>query len=118
MFLNPTVAGAMPRQTTGQRKPFITALYAGRSAGYDSKDLCDWLNERGTQAVIPSRSNRKSPYAYDRTLYKQRNIIERCSVVSKTSAALRRALIAMCKISAPQSVSPLRSYGGFNESGS
>ncbi len=45
--------------------------------GYDSKDLRDWLNERGTQAVIPSRSNRKSPYAYDKTLYKQRNIIER-----------------------------------------
>ena len=45
--------------------------------GYDSKDLRDWLNERGTQAVIPSRSNRKSPYAYDKNLYKQRNIIER-----------------------------------------
>ena len=45
--------------------------------GYDSKDLRDWLINRGTQAVIPSRSNRKSPYAYDKTIYKQRNIIER-----------------------------------------
>jgi transposase len=45
--------------------------------GYDSKDLRDWLQERGTNAVIPSRSNRKSPYPYDKTLYKQRNIIER-----------------------------------------
>lgn len=45
--------------------------------GYDSKDLRDWLKERGTQAVIPSRSNRKSPYAYDKMIYKKRNIIER-----------------------------------------
>ena len=45
--------------------------------GYDSKALRDWLAERGTQAVIPPRKNRKVQYQYDRTLYKQRNIIER-----------------------------------------
>ena len=45
--------------------------------GYDSKDLRDWLEQRGTQAVIPSRSNRRTPYQYDKTIYRQRNIIER-----------------------------------------
>jgi len=55
--------------------PPSTELLADK--GYDSKDLRDWLEQRGTQAVIPSRSNRRTPYAYDKTIYRQRNIIER-----------------------------------------
>ena len=45
--------------------------------GYDSKALRDWLAERGTTAVIPPRKNRKVRYHYDKTVYRQRNIIER-----------------------------------------
>nr|WP_254684507.1 IS5 family transposase [Sphingomonas haloaromaticamans] len=45
--------------------------------GYDSKDLREWLEERGTQAVIPPRKNRKVQYDYDKAIYRQRNIIER-----------------------------------------
>ena len=45
--------------------------------GYDSKALRDWLAERGTTAVIPPRKNRKVQYHYDKTVYRQRNIIER-----------------------------------------
>lgn len=45
--------------------------------GYDSKALREWLEERGTTAVIPPRKNRKVQYDYDKTVYKQRNIIER-----------------------------------------
>ncbi len=45
--------------------------------GYDSKALRDWLQERGTTAVIPPRKNRKVQYDYDKAIYKQRNIIER-----------------------------------------
>ena len=45
--------------------------------GYDSKALREWLQERGTTAVIPPRKNRKVQYDYDKTIYKQRNIIER-----------------------------------------
>jgi transposase len=45
--------------------------------GYDSKALREWLEERGSQAVIPPRSNRKIQYDYDKAIYKQRNIIER-----------------------------------------
>jgi transposase len=40
--------------------------------GYDSNKLRDWLAERGTTAHIPPRQN-----AYDKAIYKQRNIIER-----------------------------------------
>ena len=45
--------------------------------GYDSKDFREWLAERGTTAVIPPRKNRKVQYDYDKSIYKQRNIIER-----------------------------------------
>ena len=45
--------------------------------GYDSKTLRQWLDQRGTKAVIPPRKNRKLQYAYDKAVYKQRNIIER-----------------------------------------
>jgi transposase len=46
--------------------------------GYDSQDVVDGIEQAGALAVIPPRSNRKSPRAYDAELYKQRNLIERC----------------------------------------
>ena len=45
--------------------------------GYDSRALREWLEARGTRPVIPPRRYRRVQYAYDRTVYKQRNIIER-----------------------------------------
>jgi transposase len=39
--------------------------------------LRQWLKARGTEPVIPPRSNRKVQYAYDRQLYRERNRIER-----------------------------------------
>ena len=45
--------------------------------GYDSQALREWLEERGTDAVIPPRKNRKIQYDYDRAIYKQRNVVER-----------------------------------------
>lgn len=45
--------------------------------GYDSQALRDWLKARGTRPVIPPRRNRKIQYDYDKTIYKQRNVIER-----------------------------------------
>ena len=45
--------------------------------GYDSRALREWLEARGTRPVIPPRRYRRVQYAYDRTVYRQRNIIER-----------------------------------------
>ncbi len=45
--------------------------------GYDSQKLREWLEDRGTEPVIPPRSNRKVQYAYDKTIYRERNVIER-----------------------------------------
>ncbi len=45
--------------------------------GDDSQELREWLENRGTQPVIPPRKKRKVQYEYDKTIYKQRNVIER-----------------------------------------
>lgn len=45
--------------------------------GYDSQALREWLDERGTLAVIALRKNRKVQYDYDKAVYRQRNVIER-----------------------------------------
>jgi transposase len=43
---------------------------------YDSAELRDELDERGTKPVIPNRSNRKQPYSFSKRLYKLRWRIE------------------------------------------
>ena len=45
--------------------------------GYDADAIRADLAERNIKAVIPGRSNRRAKIDYDRTLYKQRNRIER-----------------------------------------
>jgi transposase len=46
--------------------------------GYDSQAFVDSIEQVGALAVIPPRSSRKSPRAYEAELYKQRNLIEQC----------------------------------------
>jgi transposase len=62
-------------------EPLVAALPASRSLladkGYDADRLRAWLAERGTAAVIPSKSNRKQPLALDSAAYRNRNLIER-----------------------------------------
>jgi transposase len=43
---------------------------------YDSAELREELNERGTKPVIPNRSNRKQPFRFSKRLYKLRWRIE------------------------------------------
>jgi transposase len=45
--------------------------------GYDTDAILNHLAERGIQAVIPPRATRKIQRTFDRTLYRQRNRIER-----------------------------------------
>lgn len=45
--------------------------------GYDSDALIEQLHKRGTEAVIPPRSNRIASRRYSKRLYKARNLIER-----------------------------------------
>jgi len=43
---------------------------------YDSAELRQWLDDRGTKPVVPNKSNRKQPFSFDRKSYKQRHRIE------------------------------------------
>jgi transposase len=43
---------------------------------YDSAELREELDQRGTKPVIPNRNNRKQPYSFSKRLYKLRWRIE------------------------------------------
>jgi len=45
--------------------------------GYDADHLRDAIDDVGTEAVIPPRSNRKAPRAYDLSLYRESNLVGR-----------------------------------------
>jgi transposase len=45
--------------------------------GYDSQAVVEAIESQGAEAVIPSRKNSKTPRAYDRDRYKDRNLVER-----------------------------------------
>jgi putative transposase len=46
--------------------------------GYDADAIVQHIKASGAQPVIPPKTNRKVQRSYDRTLYRQRNRIERC----------------------------------------
>jgi transposase len=75
------------RITAGQAAEYAQAisLLEGQRAeaviadkGYDSTEIVTTIEALGAVAVIPPRRHWKQPRSYDRTLYKQRNLIERC----------------------------------------
>jgi transposase len=45
-------------------------------AAYDSAELRQWLDKRGTKPVVPNRANRLQPFHFNKTAYKQRHHIE------------------------------------------
>ena len=52
-----------------------TAVIGDRA--YDADRLHDAVLESGAEPVIPPRRHRRSPHAYDKVLYEERNRIER-----------------------------------------
>lgn len=53
----------------------IEALLADR--GYDADAIREEIAKAGVEAVIPARSNRRSPVPHDREKYRWRNLVER-----------------------------------------
>lgn len=45
--------------------------------GYDSDPFVGAIQTTGAKAIIPPRSNRRTPREYDRERYKARNLVER-----------------------------------------
>lgn len=64
--------GQAPQLIAGIRAENVVA-----DKGYDSDDFVETIEATGAVAVIPPRRGRKTPRTYDRTLYKERNIVER-----------------------------------------
>jgi len=52
--------------------------YVIADMSYDAKDFRNLIAAKGATSVIPSRKNRKEPYAYDAHLYKERHLVECC----------------------------------------
>ena len=72
--------------TAGQVSEYgqANALIEGLSAefiladkGYDSNEFMKAIEMSGAQPVIPPKSNRLNQRAYDKEVYKERNLIER-----------------------------------------
>lgn len=53
----------------------IEALLADR--GYDADAIREEIAKAGVEAVIPTKSNRRSPVPHDRYKYRWRNLVER-----------------------------------------
>ena len=55
--------------------PAAARVVADRA--YDANRLRSLIAARGAEAVIPSTASRRAPIPFDRTAYRQRNLIER-----------------------------------------
>ena len=75
------------RLTAGQRHDSLAAkdLLEGFTASavladraYDNNEMRQTIATSGAETVIPSTRSRTTPIPYNKTTYKQRNLIERC----------------------------------------
>jgi transposase len=60
------------------------AEYVLADKGYDSNAFIQLIESQGSQAVIPPRRNRKEQRDYDKEVYKERNLVERCFLKLKS----------------------------------
>jgi transposase len=75
---------------------------------YDSADLRQWLDDRGTRAVVPNKCNRKQPFTFDRKSYKQRHKIENAfcrlkdfrRIATRYDRLARNFLASVCLVAA------------------
>ena len=75
---------------------------------YDSAELRQWLQERGTRPVVPNRSNRKQPFRFDKKAYKLRHRIENAfcrlkdfrRIATRYDKLARNFLAAVCLVAA------------------
>ena len=56
--------------------PKPSVLLADR--GYDADSIRKTMFERDVMPVIPMRKSRRKPVGFDRSLYRLRNLVERC----------------------------------------
>lgn len=75
---------------------------------YDSAELREWLEGRGTNAVIPNKSNRKQPFSFNKKAYKQRHHVENAicrvkdfrRIATRYDKLARNFLASLCLVAA------------------
>ena len=75
---------------------------------YDSAELREWIEDRGTKPVIPNRSNRKQPFSFNKRSYKKRHWIENAMcrikdfrrIATRYDKLARNFLAAACLVAA------------------
>jgi transposase len=95
-----------PAQRLIQRTKPAKKLLGDRA--YDSAELRQWLDERGTTPVIPNKSNRKQPFGFNRRAYKWRHRIENAfcrlkdfrRIATRYDRLARNFLASVCLIAA------------------
>jgi transposase len=95
-----------PAQRLIQRTKPAKKLLGDRA--YDSAELRQWLEKRGTTPVIPNKSNRKQPFSFNRQAYKSRHRIENAfcrlkdfrRIATRYDRLARNYLAAVCLIAA------------------
>ena len=86
---------------------------------YDSAELRDELDERGTKPVIPNRNNRKQPFRFSKRLYKLRWRIESAfnrlkdfrRIATRYDRLARNYLASVCLVAALAKAHPTRQCG-------
>ena len=83
----------------------IAAEHLLADRGYDSNEIVAAATAKGINPVIPPRSNRKEPRAYDQELYKLRHLVENAfrqlkewRAVATRYAKESAAYLAVCQI--------------------
>ena len=85
----------------------FSADYVLADKGYDSDVFIELIESQGSRAVIPPRCHRKEPRDYDRELYKERNLVERCflklkryrRIATRYERLFRNYLSMLCLVS-------------------
>lgn len=75
---------------------------------YDSAELRESLEERGTKPVIPNKSNRKQPFSFNKKSYKKRHRIENAfcrlkdfrRIATRYDKLARNFLASICLVAA------------------
>jgi len=75
---------------------------------YDSAELRQWLEGRGTRAVIPNKCNRKQPFRFSKKSYRERRRIENAfcrlkdfrRIATRYDRLARNFLASICLVAA------------------
>jgi transposase len=78
---------------------------------YDTDAIRNFAKQRKCWANIPAKANRKQTFSFSRSVYRQRNLVERSSIASNRCVVWQRDMTDMQLITLPGSNLPQRRSG-------